>query len=267
MMIFTGLTASIAGLAGADVIDVRVTVENLAPEFGTYQTPFWVGFHNGGWDGFNAGSGASAALERLAEDGNVSPFSDMFNASGNGALDGFIPGPDGVYAPGGIASAIFSIDTDDPQARYFSFASMVIPSNDAFVGNDDPLAHQIFGKNGKFLGADFFLTGANVWDAGSEFNDEIPENTAFFGQTEANTGVTENGVIRQHAGYIGSFGNPGGTQSILADPQFAGADFTLPGYPIARITISAVPAPGALALLGFAGVFGKPRRRRGVTKG
>jgi hypothetical protein len=63
-----------------------------------------------------------------------------------------------------------------------------------------------------------------------------------------------------HPGFNGSFGNPG-LAAILADPMFSGADFTLAGYPIARITITQVPAPGALALLGLAGCITRKRRR------
>jgi hypothetical protein len=248
-----------AAYAGASNTDVTVTIENLAPQFGTYQTPFWVGFHNGMWDTFNAGEAAPEYLERIAEDGNITPLSMAFNSSGFGALDGVIA-PGGPYAPGDIASMTFSLDGSDEMSRYFSFASMVIPSNDAFIGNDNGMAVQIFDDDGSFLGADFFITGAMIWDAGTEVNDEIPENTAFFGQMMPNTGDDENGVVHLHPGYLGSFGNPG-TPSILADPMFAGADFTLPGYPVARITIT--PAPGVLALLGLAGLAGTRRRRNG----
>jgi uncharacterized protein (TIGR03382 family) len=98
-----------------------------------------------------------------------------------------------------------------------------------------------------------------VWDAGTEVNDEIPENTAFLGQMMPDTGVDENGVIGLHAGFQGSQALGGALGNILSSPQFAGGDFTIPGYPIARITI--VPTPGALALLGFAGLVGRRRRR------
>ncbi|MCY7283118.1 MAG: hypothetical protein LH679_06680, partial [Cyanobacteria bacterium CAN_BIN43] len=67
-------------------------------------------------------------------------------------------------------------------------------------------------------------------DAGSELNDEVPANTAFFGQQTPNTGVTENGVVRLATGFI-----PG--DPILSTPQFANADFTAPNYQIARFRI------------------------------
>mgnify|MGYP006280840649 CR=1 FL=1 len=71
--------------ASAALMDVVITVENLASANGTHQTPFWVGLHNGGYDFFNAGSSASSALERLAEDGNVNPLRAQFAGAGGTA--------------------------------------------------------------------------------------------------------------------------------------------------------------------------------------
>jgi hypothetical protein len=235
-----------------------VTIENLAPNNGTYQTPFWVGFHDGSFDFVDTGSAASAAVESIAEDGNITPLSMDFMSSGVGATDGVIGAA--PFGPNTIVSMTFNLDGANAASRYFSYASMVVPSNDAFVANDNALQHMIFDGAGNFIGADFFITGANVYDAGTEVNDEIPINTAFFGQMATNTGADENGVVHMHEGYNGSFGNPGAA-AILADPMFAGADFTLAGYPIARITITQVPAPGALALLGIAGAIARKRRR------
>ncbi|MFK7961773.1 MAG: spondin domain-containing protein [Phycisphaerales bacterium] len=253
------LGAAVVAAPATAAIDVTITIENLSPDAGTNLTPFWVGFHDGGFDLFNQGEAASAGLERLAEDGSISPLSDMFNASGFGGGDGIVA-PGGPFAPGAIASTTFSLDESAASSRFFSYAAMVLPSNDAFVGNGDATGIEIFDANGNFTGGDFFITGANVYDAGTEVNDELPENTAFFGQAAPDTGVTEGGTVGLHPGFLGSAGNPG-TPSILADPNFAGADFTLAGYPIARITITAVPAPGALALLGLAGFAGRRRRR------
>ncbi len=248
-----------AGPASGDIIEVVVRFENLAPEFGTWQTPVWVGAHNGQFDLFDSGSPASMELERLAEDGTIDPLDMQFMNSGNGFTSGVLGG--GPIAPGAIVQTMLTLDTDDPRSRYFSFASMVIPSNDAFIANGNPLGHEVIDAGGNFLGADFFITGAMVYDAGTEVNDEIPENTAFFGQMNPDTGVPENGVVHLHPGFKGSFGNPGDPPMILADAMFRGADFTLPGYPIGRFTVEIVPAPSALALLGLAGLMSRRRRR------
>ena len=136
----------------------------------------------------------------------------------------------------------FDLDGSLPSSRYFSYASMVIPSNDAFIANGNPLAHAIFDASGDFLGADFLVAGAAVLDAGTEVNDEIPENVAFLGQTVPNTGTTESGTVQIHPGF-----SPAG--NILS--AFPGADFTAPGYQVARISITRIPEPGVLALVGL----------------
>ena len=81
-----------------------------------------------------------------------------------------------------------------------------------------------------FIGADFVVLGSNVLDAGSEVNDEIPANTAFFGQMTPDTGVSENGVVKLAEGFL-----PEGP--ILIDPMFSNADFTAADFQVARIRV------------------------------
>jgi hypothetical protein len=234
---------------------VKVTVENIAPSNGTFIAPFWVGFHNGGFDTFDLGQSASVELESLAEDANNTPLANTFLTSGAGVVEGTLA--DGDFGSGITVTETFSLDETLTSSRYFSYAAMLVPSNDAFIGNDDPLAFQIFDDNGNFVGADFVVTGDRVWDAGTEENDEIPANTALLGQTVPNTGVTTNGVVSQHPGFIAG-GN------ILA--AFPNADFITPNYSIARVRVEqvqAVPEPatvlGSLAAVGF-GVFFKKEK-------
>ena len=214
---------------------VRVKIENLAPEQGTFLTPAWVGFHNGEFDTYDTASPASPALESLAEDGNTDLISQEFLQSGNGSVDGVVAGPDGVadgpIDPGEIATTTFTLDSDDPNSQYFSYASMVLPSNDAFVANGDPEAIKIFDDEGNFVGGDFVIAGNQVLDAGTEVNDEAEDSTAFFGQSAPNTGTDENGVVTPHPGF-----EDGGR--ILSADRFADADFTATDYQIARVTIS-----------------------------
>ena len=230
--------------SGAMGQTVTVTIENLAPQNGGLLTPVWVGFHNGTFDTYDSGSPAAPELERLAEDGNTEPLANAFNGGGIGTAEATIPGPGGPLAPGDMATMNFVIDGSLPESRYFSYASMVIPSNDAFIANGNPQAHEIFDAAGNFLGADFIVLGAEVLDAGTEVNDEIPANTAAFGQAAPDTGVDENGNVGLHPGLL-----PAGSGGILDDPMFAAADFTADGYQVARITIT--PEPGAAALLGL----------------
>ncbi len=254
----TAALVAMTGFAGsANALQLQVTIENLAPVNGNFLTPVWVGFH-GGYDLFNPGELASPGIEALAEDGNTAPLAAAFTASGLGSAQGVVAGANGPLAPGDVASAVFKIDPNDPNSQFFSFAAMILPSNDAFIANADATGFQIFDENGNFVGADFFIMGNDVYDAGTEFNDELPENTAFFGQAAPNTGVTTADGIALHPGFL-----PAGSGGILDAAQFANADFLRPGYPIAQITITAVPLPGAalFMLSALGGLVGFLRRR------
>ena len=240
MALAFGVLCLCAGSASA--LPVRVTLRTLAPASGTYLTPMWVGFHNDSFDMFDGGSAAPLHIERLAEDGDTGPLSTAFTISGVGSMDGFITGPVGPVAPGQTGSLLFDLDPMAASSRYLSYASMVIPSDDAFIANDNPTALPVFNPAGMFVGGTFMVLGSMVRDAGTEVNDELPMNTAFLGQMTPNTGVTENGVVMAHAGFI-----PGG--NILSSPMFANADFTATGYQVAEITIEAIPEPGTMTLL------------------
>ncbi|MEQ8975363.1 MAG: spondin domain-containing protein [Coleofasciculus sp. C1-SOL-03] len=265
--IAVGSTLTMASTATAATM-VKVTVENLAPESGLVVTPLWVGFHDGSFDSFNLGEPASNRIERLAEDGNTAPIAQAFLNSGAGSVEGTLLGPGlspdspPVIPANATASQTFTLDGNLASSQYFSYGAMIVPSNDAFIGNDNPLAFQIFDDAGNFLGADFMITGNQVWDAGTEVNDEIPENTALLGQMMPNTGEDENGVVTQHPGFI-----PGG--NILT--AFPNADFTTPtspSYQVARIRVEQVQVPEpatAAGLFALGGFFILKRRLRRNT--
>ena len=247
----TFLSAAVAmtifGVANVSAESTRVVVriENLAPGRGTFQTPHWIGFHGGEFDIYNGGTPADflpiendlrRSVERLAEDGNTGPLSETFAELVPGGLDRTLLGPTGG-----------PLDSTDPTHRFFSYASMVIPSNDFWYANGNPQAHPVFDDGGEFIAQDFFVTNVDVLDAGTEVNDELPENTAFFGQAAPDTGVEENGVILDFGDDSGLVAfrqpddvvNPG---NILADPRFAMADFALDGYPLVKISFTSAPA-------------------------
>ncbi|WP_373529851.1 spondin domain-containing protein [Nostoc sp.] len=217
-------------------VTLKVSIQNLAPDKGTFLTPLWVGLHNGKFEIYDKGKSlANPKLESLVEDGLTEPFSKFFSESGSGVVQGTIFGgparPIAPIAPGQTASVTLTVDKSSiSTSQYFSYATMVIPSNDAFIANDNPLQYKIFDECGNFIPTSFVVTGAEVNDAGTEVNDENPTNTAFFGQMTPNTGVPEKGVVLKHPGFI-----PKGP--ILSDPRFVNADFTATGYKIARITI------------------------------
>lgn len=239
------ILAAFAASATAQEYRVNVLISNAAPSNATFQTPVWVGFHDGTFDTYDGGSPASSlpipgssAIERIAEDGTTGPLMADFSTLGAGRFDATVAGPNGPFAPGDATSRAFLLDPNDPRDRYFSYASMVIPSNDAFIANGNPTAHPIFDANGSFIAQDFFVAGPSaVNDAGTELNDELPINTAFLGQMAPNTGVTTSDVISTHPGFLGR-----GMGGIVDNARFRLSDFTLSGYPFLRVGFRAAPA-------------------------
>lgn len=264
-----GLGAVTTMATTASAATLKVTIENLAPENGSLLTPAWVGFHDGTFDLYDLGEPLDdfPGVEELVEDGNNEPLTEAFAASNPNGVQGTL-GSDGPppLEIGESTSLIFDVDSSN---QYFSYASMVLPSNDAFIANGDPLAHEIFDDAGNFLGADFIVLGAEVNDGGTEVNDELASSTAFLGQSVADTGTEEGGVVTLHPGFI-----PGGRILSTTDSSefnglplnFTGADFTAPGYEVARIRVELVedvPEPGTiLGLLAAGGLVIANRKRK-----
>ena len=223
------------GLAGVTEVRVHVTLENTSATSATYLTPVWVAFHDGTFDVYDLGVAASASLESLAEDGDASGLSTDFATAAVGQADAVIGSA--PIAPGGIVQQSFLLDPTTTTARFFSFAAMVLPSNDAFIGNGDPTILPVFDAGTNFVFTNVHVSGTDVRDAGTEVNDELPANTAFFGQETPNTGTAEGGTVAIHTGF-----NAVGSGGILDDPRFAEGDFTAIGYPSMKIRMSAAPA-------------------------
>ncbi len=213
--------------------EVTVTVTNLAPHAGTFQTPFWVGFHNG-FDTYDRGRPVSPGAESLAEDGDTALITEEFAFSEQGQIDGTLG--DAPIAPGETVEHTFLIDPSQGNANFFNYASMILPSNDTWIANGNEFAHQVFDEEGNFIPLDITVTGEQALDAGSEVNDEIPENTAFFGQQMPDTGVEQNEGVQLAEGFL-----PPGSGGILDDPMFANADYTAEDYEFARIQVTAEP--------------------------
>jgi len=242
----------VTGNALAEPTRITVKIENVAPVQGTFQTPFWVGLHDGqAFDTYNGNTPASSrpiegsrALESICEDGATALISADFSTLQPLGQQATVPGPNGPIAPGEVIQHSFVVESTDPNNRYFSYASMIIPSNDFCISNGNPRAHLLFDDAGNFVADSFFVAGTEALDAGTEVNDEIPANTAFFGQAAPDTGVDEGGNI----GTLGSDINgisgflPRGSGGILDTPRFAESDFSLPGYSFAKFTFTSTPA-------------------------
>jgi len=260
------IPVAIASTFALQATEIKVKVEVLTPTGGVFVTPLWVGFHDGSFDSYDTGSPASAAIERIAEDGDASELRALFSSSTTNSLDSVILNPEGfagapVFEPGSSSTEIF--DLDESTQRYFSYANMVIPSNDAFIANDDPMAHQIFDESGEFVGPfTFTVYGSQIKDAGTEMNNET--DAAFLNQSMGNSGVTTTDNIGLHPGFNGSVANPGATPvNILGGTVASGdmidvvnGDFTNGHYPIMRVTISKNSTPVRITIKNSAMVDG-----------
>lgn len=258
-----GALALAAGVAGAQ--NVTVTIENLNQSEGFFFTPFWIAAHNGGFDSYDGGTLASTTpwITPLAEDGITTDITNAFAASAAGVAGGVDttvlavsgPGDPPVLSPG--ESVTVDLGVGDPTVnRYFSYASMVIPSNDLFVANGNPFAHELFDAAGNFSGPlEILIFGSDVNDNGTEAND-ASAGAAF--SANGGSGIDENVNIRNFftlggdADYLASFLGSGTASGDTINAVFGPTDL------IGRITI--VPAPASAALLVLSGLAARRRR-------
>lgn len=252
------LSAGMAGAASAATLEVTFTNNQAAD--GVYITPLLTILHDGSFDTFDRNRRASAELEALAEEGDVSGVRGLADAAG--ATTGVITGPAGfgsvspqppVFDPG--ESASITLDVDPASNRFFSFLAMVIPSNDTFIGNARSMAYEVFDSAGAFTGLGPIEVYSNrAWDAGTEANDGLgaPFNANMTGMsTDTDERIRRLGNLF----FLNGEETVAGTTISLSGRSLLGT--------IEISDVSAVPLPAGLPLLiGGLGAFGWMRRRQ-----
>lgn len=239
--------------AHAAPVTVKVTVENLAPADSVRVAPLRVGFHSGVFDTFDLGHAATAPIVSIAEGGSGSAWFPAFAAADPGALLGTAAG---ALLPGQSDTSTFVVD---PSVNpYFTFAAMVVPSNDFFIGNDSPTAYRLFDANGQLAIHQITQRARDLWDAGSEVFD--PAAAAFVGNN--NLRADQNSVVAfnfaEFAAYNGLTTAAGYVfqSQLAADTEFYRITFD----------VAAVPEPGTWATLaaglGLLGLAGRRRMQR-----
>ena len=266
LMSLVVLPAVMAAAEAAEAAQVRVTVRNLAPAGGVSLTPLYAFFH-AGFDAFDAGSAASPGVEELAELGSPATVRAERLAAEPGSAGGTIGSPSGPppIEPGETVERIFTLDPS--QHRYVSYLSMVVPTNDLFIGNGNPFAHMLFDAGGAFAGPlSITVLGSEVWDAGTEAND-VFDGGAFVAGVDATGGTAEGGVVSLFlpqagsAAYLASLIGVTAANGEVISSTFGAGDALL------SINVDVVPAPvpvpAALPLLASAlGVLAVAKRRR-----
>jgi hypothetical protein len=235
---------------------VTVTVTNRAPASGIAFAPTHLGFHRGVFDAFDIGRTAGAGIVSVAEGGAGGQWQADFAAADPTATRGTIGG---ALLAGESRSLTFLVDAG--RNRFFSFASMVIPSNDFFIGNDAPMRYQLFDDAGNLLIRSISQTAGQIWDAGSEAFSVAGAAFLVNGMNDVRT--PQNGVVafdfaelarfdgeRTAAGYIFRSG-------LTADREIYTIDFS---------STAVVPEPSTVALLssGMLLLGLVARRRRAV---
>ncbi len=253
------LSVGVSGAASAATLEISITNNQAAD--GVYLTPLLSILHDGSYDAFDVGQKASTAVENAAEEGDVSGVEAEALAAG--ATTGVVTGPQGFGSMPGMPPVLdpgetgtLTLDVDPTSDRFFSFISMVIPSNDIFIANDNPMAYEVFDIAGEFTGLGPILVYSNeAWDAGTEENDGFgaPFNTAGGTATETDQVIT-----------------PAPGQLFFLDGQTtaAGTTVNIPRgrHLLATIEISdvsEVPLPAGFPLLiGALGALGYLKRRK-----
>ena len=269
--------------ASATTLRITITNNQGAPEDGLAGfalTPVYSAFHNGIFDSYDLGAEVSAGVEQLAELGNpgLLPAERTAADVSPGSVATVVANGRPIF---GGETAVGEVEiTDFANQRYFSFLSMIVPSNDTFIANGNPLAFDLFNDDGSFAGLQTInVTGLQVRDAGTEANDSSAGGGAAFSSIAVGTEGLDTrgsgGVTDGFAGLAEFLGTPT-VPGFTIDPALGGGGFFSNAdnaglFNIATITIEEVapvplPASGLLLLSAF-GVAGAVARRKAKKQG
>lgn len=253
----------LATVSTAQAVQVRVTVENLAPANSVSLAPFRFGFGNGTFDSFDnnqpafllgAATIADAPIVTIAEGGSGSTWFPAFQSAEPNADLGSVLGPViGPFLPGETNSAIFDID---PTNRFFTFGTMVVPSNDHFLGNANPTAFEVLDVGGNLLLTSITEDASRIWDAGSET--ENPANAAFLvGGVNAQR-ENETLPVTFNFADLSAFNGLTTAAGYTFDSLLLSTN-----TPVLRVSFAVVPEPSSVALVALGGfAFVALRRQR-----
>jgi|JI61114C2RNA_FD_contig_81_1368356_length_1149_multi_6_in_0_out_0_2 hypothetical protein len=236
-------TAALAFCASAGAVqrNVLVTIENLAPSNSISFAPLHVAFNSGSFDAFNEAAAAGHEIISVAELGAGSEWQSAFAAADPTAVRGVLAMPFPLL-PGASGSKLFSL-IDTTINPFFTFAAMLLPSNDHFIGNDSPTQYQLFDAAGNLLISSITQRVSDIWDAGSEAFDAA--KAAFVAGSDATLRNGGDGNVRFDSAGLASF------DGVVTGAGYAFASGFDPNTnsDVYRISFATVPEPESLALM------------------
>lgn len=209
----TLLTVSALAFASSTAMaqDLSITVTNLTQ--GLHFTPILTSAHTSDNSLFMVGSAATAELQMMAEGGDISGLVSMLSSADANISEN---PAEGLLAPG--MSTTYTL-TNDSANTHLSMATMILPSNDGFVGLS---GWQIPTEAGTYT------VMLNAYDAGTEANNELVNGggapgvlgipaAPSGGSGTGGTGVTDtetNTMVHVHRGTIGDDDMDGGKSDL-----------------------------------------------------
>ncbi len=237
----------------AHASQIRITLE--APS-NLGLAPGLVAVHDGSVDFFDTGSAASAGLEVLAEVGDTTVLQSSLASSVNSVTIA----NGGPFLPGTSNSVDLNVSLSNTM---LSFAAMVLPSNDWFIGNNAAfdISAILSGAVGTSMSWDF----GRVYDAGTEAEDfAFSPGNGIIGVTTPSTpgggtSTANNISLVSASNPFSAFLNPSaGFDPTTFDFNAAGVGNTTLG----RLTVTRIPEPSSIALLALGGLGFFTRRKR-----
>lgn len=252
------IVSSLVVAGSARAVDVRVTVTNLLGPTSSAFSPVIASAHDGTVDQFDAGSAASAGVENVAELGatGATLVSEILAQQAT-AVAMPVENPGGGFGPllPGASQSVVLSSLDTTANRYFSYLAMFVPSNDTFIGNDNPMAIELFDAAGNFVASDFTLTADRLWDAGSEVNGLV--GSAFIQGQDATAGADEGGVVT-----LFDFANGLDIyQGLTTGPGYAYSASFAADTPLIAFSFEVVPEPSSAVMAALVAIGGCLRRR------
>ena len=228
-MMMTAASLVPAAASAPNTRTYTVTITNLTD--GQPFTPPLVATHKRPADLFSVGEAASFGIKEIAENGNLAPLmGDLLDNKHVSDVIVAVAGDPPPLMPG--ASVTFDID-GGPGAKWLSYASMLICTNDGFTGADGLRLPKRVGEAASAT--------SYAYDAGTEINTEyfgdiVPPcpiltgvASSVAGTGMSNDALAEGGVITHHDGVM----TESGENTLLASVH--GWDAS---RPVAVITVT-----------------------------